>query len=365
MKLATIISSLEQLAPSAFQESYDNASLLVGHPDMDITGVLCTLDTLEDVVDEAIKRKCNLIVSHHPIIFKGLKSITGKNYVERTVIKAIKNNIAIYAIHTNLDNVRYGVNNKIALKLELTNLKILAPKGNLLSKLVTYVPYKQSINLRQSLFEAGAGKISNYDMCSFNIDGIGTFRPNESAKPFIGNRGEITEQAEIRIEVLFENHLQANILKALRKAHPYEEIAYDILPISNEHNWVGSGMIGYLKKPMQQAEFLQFLKEKMNTDCIRYTGNYTKAIEKIALCGGSGSFLLQHAIRTKADCYISADFKYHEFFDAENNILIADIGHYESEQFTIELLVDYLQKNFPTFAIHFSEINTNPIKYYF
>ena len=364
MKVKDFIQVLESVAPSSFQENYDNSGLLTGNNENEVKGVLICLDSTEEVIQEAIDNNCNLLIAHHPIVFKGLKRINGSNYVERVIIKAIKNDIAIYAIHTNLDNVlHHGVNAKIAEKLGLTNLKVLDPKRGLLKKLYTFAPLEHAERVRNSLFAAGAGGISNYSECSFNVEGTGTFKGAEGSNPFVGEVGTRHHEAEIKIEVIFPAYLENNILKELLDVHPYEEVAYDIVSLDNQFDTVGSGLVGELSEPMDAVLFLNELKSKMKTDCIRHTAICKDKISKVAICGGAGSFLLKNAIRAKADIYISADFKYHEFFDAENQIIIADIGHYESEQFTIELIYDILLNKFPIFAILKSKVKTNPVSY--
>jgi dinuclear metal center YbgI/SA1388 family protein len=361
--VGVITSYLEELAPISFQESYDNAGLITGRPDLVVTGVLVTLDCTEAVVEEAVQSGCNLIVAHHPIVFRGLKKITGSNYVERTVIKAIKNDIAIYAIHTNLDNAFHGVNRKIAEKIGLENLRILAPKSGTLMKLVTFIPKKDSSEVLAALHLAGAGQIGDYKNCSFRVEGTGTFMPTGDASPAIGEVNSQESVAEDRVEVIFPAHLQSRVLSALKRVHPYEEVAYYLSSLNNENQEVGSGMVGELAEPMEPLAFLHSLKKRMNLPIVRHTALPQKPVKIVAVCGGAGSFLLPNAIRSGADVYVSADFKYHEFFDADNRIMIADIGHYESEVFTKELLKDVLIKKFPTFAINFSKSVTNPISY--
>ncbi len=364
MKVKELINYLEELAPKAYQESYDNAGLIVGNPNDEIKGVLITLDSTENVIEEAIQKNCNLVIAHHPIVFKGLKKITGKNYVERTIIKAIKNDVAIYAIHTNLDNVVNGVNFKIAERLNLQNVKILAPKSDILMKLVVFVPIEFTNQLLDLLYLAGAGEIGNYSNCSFRVNGKGTFNPNIKANPFIGESNVVAEVEENRIEVIFPSHLQNPILNAMRAGHPYEEIAYYLSFLNNQNQEVGSGAVGELDKPMNEMEFLGYLKEKMNVKIIKYTNLLGKPISKVAVCGGAGGFLLNSAITQKADIFITSDYKYHEYFDADNRIIIADIGHFESEQFTKDLLKDYICKKFTNFAVHLSETITNPVNYF-
>lgn len=366
MKLKEIITVLEEFAPPALQENYDNAGLITGNPEMEITEAMLCLDATEEVIDEAIQIRCNLVIAHHPIIFSGLKKITGSNYVERTIIKAIKNDIAIYAAHTNLDNVQKGVNKKICEKLQLKNTRILSPLKGKLMKLFTYVPHEHAIKVRKALFAAGAGTIGDYDECSFNSEGYGTFRGNEQTKPFAGEKGIQHREEETRIEVIFPSWLQHKILSALKENHPYEEVAYDVVTLSNEWETTGAGMIGELEHPMKANDFLAFLKEKINTQAIRHTPIISpqSSIVNIAVCGGSGSSLLKDATNAGAEAFVSADFKYHQFFDAENKIMICDIGHYESEQFTPEIFAELLRREFSTFAFRFTSIITNPINYY-
>ncbi|MEQ6119275.1 Nif3-like dinuclear metal center hexameric protein [Reichenbachiella sp. MALMAid0571] len=364
MKVKDIIHQLENWAPPAYQESYDNARLITGDANTILKGVLITLDCIEEVVQEAIEKKCNLIIAHHPIVFKGLKSLTGSNYIERTIIKAIKNDIAIYAIHTNLDNVHNGVNKKIADLLELSDLKVLAPKPSTLSKLVTFVPSENTDSVLNKLHEAGAGMIGNYDHCSFTTEGIGTFKPNDIATPYIGESNKKEKLKENRIEVIFPTHLERGILNTLRKIHPYEEVAYYISVLSNSNQEVGAGLIGNLKNEMTSLDFLNYVKEKFNLKIIKHTKIHKSKIIRIAVCGGAGSFLLSNAKGAKADVFITADYKYHEFFDAENQITILDIGHYESEVFTKELIYDFLKEKIANIALNLSEVVTNPINYF-
>lgn len=363
MTVKSICDLIQEVAPLALQESYDNAGLLVGNSQMEVTSVLVCIDITEEVIDEAMQKKCNLIVSHHPLIFSGLKKLTGKNEVERCVINAIKNDIAIYAAHTNLDNVLTGVSAKMAEKIGLKNIRILQPKENALVKLVTFVPRIHSYNVRQAMFNAGAGHIGNYDSCSYNTEGFGTFKANENADPFIGNKGELHTETEVKIEVILPDYLQSKVIVALIKAHPYEVPAYDVIPLKNSWNEVGAGVIGELEDEVDEMVFLNQLKDIFKSPAIKFTNLLNKKIKTIALCGGSGSSFLNTAISANADIYISGDFKYHEFFDAKNRILIADIGHYESEQFTKDIFYEIITKKMPTFAVQISDIKTNPINY--
>jgi len=362
-KISDIIMHLEQIAPPLLQEDYDNAGLLTGSKNQEITGVLISLDSTEAVIDEAISLGFNLIISHHPIIFRGLKKITGSNYVERTIIKAIKNDIALYAIHTNLDNVKNGVNKKIADKLGLADVRILKSKVSGLCKLVSFVPKDNVLAVLDSVHTAGAGVIGNYDHCSFRTQGTGRFKPNQKANPYAGKRNKIEEVDELRIELIYPEHLEQNVIEALKTAHPYEEVAYYIHKLDNKAEDIGSGMIGHLENDLSMKEFLLTLKKTFNLEHIKYTPIQNDKIKKVAVCGGAGSFLIKVAREAGADAFISADIKYHEYFDAEGKILIADIGHYESEVFTKELILELLKKKFSNIALQLSEVNTNPIRY--
>ncbi|WP_299128418.1 Nif3-like dinuclear metal center hexameric protein [uncultured Winogradskyella sp.] len=363
MTVQDVIDQLNELAPLAYAEDFDNVGLLVGDKKQTITGILVTLDTLEAVVDEAIEQGCNMIVSFHPIIFKGLKNLTGKTYVERVVIKAIQHNIAIFSIHTALDNAFKGVNSIICDQLNLENKKILIPQSGTIKKLQTYVPTNHAEALRQALFTAGAGNIGNYESCSFSSKGEGTYKGNEASNPTIGKKGVLHTEAETSVAVTFKKHLESKILKALFKAHPYEEVAYEITTLENTNQHIGMGMIGELKDAMDEKECLAFIKQKMNTDCIRHSKLRNKPIKTIAVLGGSGSFAIGAAKASKADLLVTADLKYHDFFSAEDSIVLADIGHYESEQFTKSFLTDYLSKKITSFAVVLSKTNTNPVKY--
>jgi dinuclear metal center YbgI/SA1388 family protein len=364
MKISEITKNLTIFAPLSYQENYDNCGLLTGNENWNCTGILCTLDTTEDVVKEAIEKKCNLIISHHPIIFSGLKKIIGNNYVEKTVIAAIKNDIAIYAIHTNLDNVLKGVNNKIADKLGLVNRKILLPKADLLMKMFVFVPTDYAEKLKDAIFNAGGGFIGNYSECSFGVEGTGTFKGEEGTNPFVGEKGKRHEEKEVKVEVIFPAYLKNSILQAMILTHPYEEVAYDVISLENDYQQVGSGLIGELEGEMSENEFLKRIKNNFGLNVIKHTSLMEKKVKKVAVCGGSGSFLIKNALAAEADFYITSDIKYHEFFDAEGKMVIADIGHWESEQFTPDLIIDILRANFPTFAVLKSEVNTNPVRYF-
>jgi dinuclear metal center YbgI/SA1388 family protein len=363
MTVQSICSIIEEVAPLALQESYDNAGLLVGNSQMEVSSAMVCIDVTEEVITEAIQKKCNLIISHHPLIFSGLKRITGQNEVQRCVAKAIKNDIAIYAAHTNMDNVLQGVSGKMAEKIGLKNIRILQPKQNTLLKLITYVPENHLSVVREALFNAGAGRIGNYDFCSFNSEGVGTFKANLNAQPFVGKIDKLHFEKETKIEVILPDYLKNNVLGALLNVHPYEELAYDFILLQNTWNQVGAGIVGDLETAEDELIFLNKIKETFNIPTIRHTQLLGKKIKRIALCGGSGSTFLPDAISANADVYISSDFKYHEFFDVQNKILIADIGHFESEQFTKDIFFEIITKKMPTFAVQISDTKTNPINY--
>jgi dinuclear metal center YbgI/SA1388 family protein len=363
MKIVDLISAIEVFAAPELQEDYDNAGLITGNAYWECSGVLCSLDVTMEVIEEAKAQNCNLILSHHPIIFRGLKRINGKNYVENIVIEAIKNDIALYAAHTNLDNVLLGVSGMIAKKLGLKDIKVLQPKNRLLRRLITFAPLDKAEDVRKAVFNAGAGHIGQYSECSFNSEGTGTFKAEEGADPYVGEIGKQHQEKETKIEIVYPFYMETQVVKALVKHHPYEEVAYDIFTMENIHLGIGSGVIGQLEVPMEEQKFLNLLKERFAAKGIRYTNLLGKPIQKVAICGGAGSFLLKKAISSKADIYITGDVKYHEFFDAEGKIVLADIGHYESEQYTVELLCDLLLKKFPTFAVLKSGVNTNPVNY--
>lgn len=363
MKIQDITQGLEQWAPPMLQESYDNAGLITGHPHQTCTGILVALDATPEVIDEAAQRGCNLVVAHHPIVFGGLKRINGKNYVEQAVIRAIKQDIAIYAIHTNLDNVLDGVNGRMADRLGLVNRRVLQPKRGMLYQLAVFVPHAQVEQVKQALFAAGAGHVGAYSECSFGVEGMGTFRGDASTNPFVGTVGVRHTEPETRVEVIFPAWLEKTVLRAMKAAHPYEEVAYSVYALQNEHQGLGSGLVGELPEPISEEDFIRLVKERFGLQALRHTPLRAKLVKTVALCGGAGSFLTKTAIGSGADWYLTGDVKYHEFFDADGRIVLADIGHYESEQFTIDLLVERLHEKFPTFAVLKTGVNTNPVRY--
>jgi dinuclear metal center YbgI/SA1388 family protein len=364
MKIAEITRALEQWAPLSLQESYDNCGLLTGMPGWECSGVICCLDATEAVVNEAIEKKCNLVVAHHPVIFGGLKKLNGHNYTERTVILAIKNDIAIYAIHTNLDNIIQGVSARMAGQLGLTNKRILRPMQQQLKKLFTFVPHAHAETVSDALFGAGAGHIGDYSECSFSAEGTGTFKGGATTQPFAGTPGTRHEEKETKLEVVFPAWLQSKIVTALLRAHPYEEVAFDIITLDNVYNKTGSGIVGELPEEITETAFLTLLKQAFALKIIRHSPLTGKKVKKIALCGGAGSFLISSALKEEVQFFVTADMKYHEFFDADGKMAIADIGHWESEQFTTDLIFDYLTGKFPTFAVQKTAIVTNPVHYF-
>ena len=363
MKIKEIVNALEMFAPLPLQDGFDNAGLQIGLTDAEATGALLCLDVTEAVIDEAIMLGYNLVISHHPLIFRGYKSITGKDYVERCIMKAIKNDIVVFSMHTNLDNAPQGVNYKIAEKIGLKNLKILEPKENSLLKLVTFVPKVQADEVRTALFEAGCGCIGDYDSCSYNLEGKGTFRAQEGTHPFCGKINELHEEPEIRIETILPSFKMRSVEKALLAAHPYEEPAYDFFPLQNKWMQVGAGVIGELDEPETETEFLKRIKKTFEVGCVKHTSLNGRLIQTVALCGGAGAFLLPKAVGLHADVFITGEVKYHDYFYYENDILVAEIGHYESEQYTKEIFFSILKDLFPTLETQMTRVNTNPIKY--
>ena len=364
MQIKDIVAGIESFAHPSLKEDYDNVGLLVGSGSEEVSGVLITLDVTMEVLDEAIENNCNLIVAHHPLIFRGLKNITDSTVTGRIVMKAIKNGVAIFAGHTNVDSVPDGVSGMMAKRLGLVNTSVLSPARHRLLKLVVYVPEDHAEKVRNAIFEAGAGVIGNYDSCSYNVSGTGTFRAGENTDPFVGEKGKLHFEPEVRIETVMPDFIKNRVVAAMLDAHPYEEAAYDLYTLENEWYGAGLGMVGELESPVDELQFLAFLKETFNVECLKHTSLLGRPVKKVALCGGAGSEFLGAAVYAGADIFISGDFKYHQFFDAENRILIADIGHFESEQFTKELFFEILTKKISNFAIRLSEVNTNPIKYF-
>jgi dinuclear metal center YbgI/SA1388 family protein len=362
MKIIEVLEYFEQLIPVDFQENYDNCGLQVGSGKSDLNKALISLDITEEILDEAINKNCNLIFTHHPLIFHGLKKISGANPEERIIERAIRNNITIYSAHTSLDNNFAGLNVFIGEKLKLQNIRILSPAENHLKKLVVFCPSDHAEKVRNALFESGGGNIGNYDCCSFNLPGQGTFRANDAAKPFVGKTNELHFEEEVRVEIIFPFNIQSQLIRKLLQVHPYEEVAYDIYKLDNAYNKVGAGVIGNLGTPVKTPDFLAFIKKTFDIKCIRHSKILKEEIETVAFCGGSGIFLLNQAIKSKADIFITADVKYHDFFT--DKILLADIGHFESEQFSVELIASVLMKKFPTFAFLISETKSNPVNYF-
>lgn len=363
MIVQDIIKKLDQLAPLVYAEEFDNVGLIIGDKKAKVDGILITLDTTLEVIDEAIKNKCNLIISFHPIIFNGLKKVTGKTYVEKVLTKAIKYDISVFAIHTALDNSFEGVNSAICNVLKLRNKSILIPKSGTLKKLITYVPFSHADKVRESLFEAGGGEVGNYKNCSYNSNGKGTFMGNANSNPYYGKPNEYKNLDETKIEIIYAKHLEINILNSLNRSHPYEQVAYETYTLENKNKYIGMGMIGSFDKEMGEVDFIEFVKKSMKSTVVKHSKLLKKPIKKVAVLGGSGSFAIESTKLANADAFITSDLKYHDFFKAENEILLLDIGHFESEQYTKNLLQVYLKKKIPNFAILLSKINTNPVNY--
>ncbi len=364
MKIKSLIDHLKIYAPLDYAEDFDNVGLIVGDENQSIKGVLVSLDTTEVVVQEAIDNGCNMIVSFHPIIFSGIKRLNPNNYVNRSVIKAIKNDISIYAIHTALDNAFHGVNRVICNKLGLKNTSVLMPQAATIKKLTTYVPKNDAHNLREELFKVGAGNIGNYSNCSFNLEGQGSFNGNENSNPVVGKKGQIHYEDEVQINITYAKHLQSQVLSQLFNHHPYEEVAYEIETLENKNQHIGLGILGEFETQLKEKDFLKLLKDKFKTPTIRHSALLNKPIKKVAVLGGSGASAISKTLASGADAYVTADLKYHDFFKAEQQILLVDIGHYESEQYTKQLLYAYLKENFTNFASVLSNTNTNPVQYY-
>ena len=364
MKLKDLCSFLDSGVPLSFQEGYDNSGLQVGLPEREISSALVTLDVTEEVMNEAVAGKIDVIISHHPLIFNGIMSLAGKSYTERILYEAVKNDIAVYSAHTNLDAFSNGVSRKMSEKIGLEEIRVLSPSGNKLLKLVTYIPESHIEAVRDKLFESGAGVIGNYDNCGFTISGTGSFRANEMAKPFTGEKGKIHFEKEIRFETILFSHLKEKVIKALLNAHPYEEVAYDLYALENKNAEIGLGCVGKFHNPVSENEFLKLVCSVFNAKGIRYSKLTGKSVRKVALCGGSGASLINLAISSEADVFLTSDIKYHDFFKAENKILLVDTGHFESEKFSGEILKDLIIKKFPKFAVRFSETDTNPINYF-
>lgn len=362
-KVQDIIDILEAHAPTPLQEKWDNCGMQVGNPEMEVTSALCTLDVTLNVVREAIEKGCNLIITHHPLIFGGLKSLTGKNDVERCVIEAIQKNVNIYAAHTNMDNVLKGVSGKMAEKLGLKKVAIMAPQSEKLVKIAVYVPQLHVTTVRNAMFAAGAGHIGNYDSCSFNVLGEGTFKALDASHPYVGEMGKQHFEKETRVEVVLPAFIQRKVISALKAAHPYEEVAYDVYSLQNEWDTVGLGVVGELETPMVESEFLALLKETFGASVVRHSPLCGKVVTKVAMMGGSGASYVGSAIAAGADFFVTGDAKYHEFFMPEGRLVLADIGHYESEQYTKELFKEIITKKITTFAARISDTDTNYVKY--
>ncbi|MDR1792138.1 MAG: Nif3-like dinuclear metal center hexameric protein [Bacteroidales bacterium] len=361
-KISEVIQFLEEWAPPCYQESFDNSGFLIGNKNSELKKGLVCLDLTQAVMKEAIAGGFNLIISHHPFIFTPLKQITGQTNAQKIAALAIKNDIAVYAVHTNLDNVYNGVNQTIAEKIGLQNCQILSPMANNLKKLVVFVPIEQATTVREALFNAGAGAIGKlYDRCSFNVTGVGTFRPGINAEPFVGEIEQFTVTNEVRLEVVFPQHIENKVISKLLAVHPYQEPAFDIISLSQCNPLIGAGMIGELPNAEKTVEFLQNLKQKMQLEVIKHGYLNKKEVKKVAFCGGSGSFLIPNAVAQKADIFISSELKHNQFLDHRDEIILVDIGHFESEIFIKNAIFSKLIKKFSNFAEALTE--KNPVYY--
>ena len=363
MKLRELCAWLDSEAPLSFQESYDNSGLQIGEPGSEISSALLTVDVTEKVVEEAITAGCNVIISHHPLIFTPVKKISGRNSTERIISRCIRNDISVYSAHTNLDIAHHLVSRKMAEKLGLVETKVLSPQENKLMKLVTYIPESHLDKVRNAIFDAGAGVVGNYDRCGFALQGTGSFRGNEGSDPFVGEPGKLHFENEVRFETVMFAHMRDRVMDALLANHPYEEVAYDLYSLENRNIDSGLGCIGTLQEEMEERSFVKMVSEVFGARSVRFSDPTGKKINKVAVCGGSGSSLVRDAILQGADAFVTAEIKYHTFFETENRILLVDTGHYESEKYSVEVLKELIIKKFPKFALRFSEINTNPINY--
>lgn len=362
MQVRDLTSVIENYAPLSLQESYDNAGLICGSLDNEVSSVLLCTDVTEAVIDEAIAGNFNLIISHHPLSIQPLKNLLPDNWIKRCLIRAIKNDLNIYAAHTNMDAVPKGVSGKIADKLELTKREILKKEGKLYS-LTFYTPLREAEKVRQAVLDTGAGHIGNYSHCSFNSTGTGTFLSGKDSHPFCGEPSSLHHEEEIKTEITVPDYLLASAVKRLKEVHPYEEPVWNSVCIDNTNPLTGFGIIGELEQAVDTREFLERIKTIFHCGMIRHTALCKPQVKRIAVCGGSGAFLIRQAISAGADLYITGDIKYHDFFNTENRLILADIGHYESEQYTKEIFYELVTKKISKFAVQFSKVNTNPINY--
>jgi dinuclear metal center YbgI/SA1388 family protein len=359
-----IINVLETAAPLHLQESYDNAGLSCGNPYLECSGALVALDLTMEVIHEAILHNKNLIITHHPPIFKGIKQLVYGDAVSDLLIACIKNDICVYASHTNLDNVLQGVNGEIAARLNLQKTRVLQPLSGTHRQLVAFVPEKNEESIKSALFEAGAGTVGLYDECSFSTAGTGTFRPLKGSNPFTGKLNTRSNEQEVRLEFIYPVHLENRILEALHMAHPYETVAYSVYPLANKFGELGAGIIGELDEPVTVQHFFEQVKNKFHTGIIRHSEIFKPTISRIAICGGSGKSLIINALKNNADLFLTSDLGYHDFFLAGKQMILADMGHFESEQFTSDLILRLINEKIPTFAVQKAASKTNPVNYF-
>ena len=357
MKIKEVIQFLEQKFPLHWQEDFDNCGVQCGDKERELTGIVVCFDMSEAVIDEALAQGSNMVISHHPIIYKhGLKKIEPTNRVGKIIYKALENKILLYSMHTNIDSGKAGGNVLFAKKLELQNLSVLVPKENQFCKLVVFVPAENSALLKEAMFKIGCGNIGNYSHCSYSCEGIGSFKPLTGVNPHIGKHNRLERVDEERIEMIFPKNIKRQVIETLYGHHPYEEPAFDIITLENQNREVGLGRIGLLPTSMLAKDFILYIKEKLNLDFVKFSGNRDAEIKKVAVCGGGGASFISEALTAGVNAYITGDLKYHDFFIPENKMLLIDIGHFEGEHFIREIITSLLQENFNTFATHFTEV---------
>ena len=364
MIIEELTTFIEDKFPLSQQESYDNCGLIVGDPKKTVKKVLLALDCTEQVIKEAKLKKADVIITHHPLMFSSINKLTANDYEGSLIIKLIKSDIALYAVHTNLDNSINGINKYLALKLGLKNLQILVGKEKTFKKIITFVPKAYSQKVITALSAAKAGNIGLYSHCAFVTEGSGCFKPEKGAKPFLGELSKINQVEEVKLEMVFASENQKMIENSLKKAHPYEQPAFDIIELANPNPDIGAGIYGDLPAQINTAEFLKLVKTKLNLSYIRQSNSAKKFISKVAICSGAGFFVFEQAKRLNVDALVTSEIKHHEFLAAENNILLCDIDHHEGEIAAVNILDQILQKleNIDTLI---SKHNLSPAQIFF
>jgi dinuclear metal center YbgI/SA1388 family protein len=366
MIVKNLIKHIETWAPPGIAWEKDNVGLQLGSTQSQITNVLLCLEVDSKVVDDAIKKRCNLIISHHPLIFTPLKSITDRDNQSDLIKKIIKNDINVFSAHTNLDFAKDGVSFQLAKKLKLQQIRFLKNLSSNQYKIVVFVPEKFVEKVASAMHIAGGGQIGDYSNCSFRIVGQGTFKGSNSTNPFVGIKGNLEYVREIRLEMIANSFDLPKILSAMKESHPYEEVAYDLYKLNNENVNFGMGAIGVLNQSMTKEEFLFYVSKSLKIKNFRYNSGKKNKIRTVAVCGGSGSDLADEAIKQNADAFITADVKYHKFQDVQNKILLIDAGHYETEIFILDELKRRIQKflNNGNNKVYKYKGSTNPIIFY-